>query len=838
MTVADYIRTQVLEPKLKTAGCLLVYDPDRRYRDLTRKMASPNVAVIDATESSIESREAASRALRELASRGEKARVVIYVPARKPVTNEQKRVNPFSVYGECGAVFPEDDSEAYQSLCIKAKSEYETEIRQKFAETPNPPFAVIDAIGGGVRWPQLRTVLGAESANEILAAFLSPSAEQREALKAAEGWQEELRDLLASVLGMTLITKAKLRDTIANEVWRFLLFSEFVFDLPGELPPSLAPVPKAPIERRTAVETLCDVLRKNADHRDRYIQMAEAIERELNLRAACSAIEDLGVRDTFPFEERTFLRRAIDRIQKGDLNAARQLVGRLMSSVWRERSETVEQWDVVEAALKLVQWCEDLDGELPSGLKSPESTVAFYTTRLRHADLAHRELERTAVYEPDDLVEPVVTYARKRYRDLMEIVQTAFVKHVEQHGWPVPGVLENAAAFDKIVAPMLEEKGRRVALLVVDALRYELAAELLKDVAEGEVEFRAACAALPTITPVGMASVLPGAATGLELSMDGDTLLPRLNGTPLKSVKDRMDVLAKKFGDRFKEMPMTDFLQKKKVQIPGVVDLLVLRTHEIDNLLESDATYGVKMIPTLLKDLTTAIAKVRKLGFRDVVVVTDHGFVLNAAAETGDVCAKPQGAWRIVHDRLAVGEGEGDAHNFAVPSLKLGVRASFSRIAGPRSFAPYRQGVRFFHGGLSLQEAIVPVIKARFALATQEAETTFKVSISYKGGQTKRVTTRLPVVTLTVTKSDLFAPDATVELRVDAIDKTEAVVGEPRIGDGVDPSTHAITMKTGESRGVTLRMSEEFEGKFTVRVLDPRTMTAYDSIDLETSYTV
>lgn len=840
MSIADYIRTEVFQPRLKTTGCLVVYDRDRRYRNVALALASDDVTVVDASESSIESREAASRALRTMGSRGGDARTVIYVPAPKPMTDEQKRTNPFSVFAECGAIFPEDDSEDFQSLCIKAKPEYESEIRQKFRETSNPSFAVIDAIGaGGIRWPQLRAILNAESASDILLSILNPTDDQAAALKRQDGWQDELRDLIKSALGLKLVTKAKQRDSIANEAWRYLLFSEFVFDLPGELPSKLAAVPRAPQEARVFVESLCDDLRKHDDHRAAYIEMAEKIEEDLDLKVACGHIEDLGVRDTFPFEERTFLRRAAAGIESGELERTRPLISRARKSVWCRRSETVQQWDLVEAALGLVQLCDDLEPELKEGLRSLENCVHFYTARLRLIDTAHRVVERVAIYDAENTLDDVLAYARRRYRDFMEIVQSAFIKHVEQGGWPVPGMLENAQVFDKIIGPMLAEKGRRVAVIIVDALRYELGVELQKEMTGGEVELSGACAALPTITPVGMASLLPGAAAELHLSFDADSLIPKLGNTPLKNVGHRMDVLSKRYGDRFRELSLTDFIQKKKLTIASMVDLLVLRTNEIDSHLENDAMYGVKLVPTLLKDLSTAIAKARKLGFRDLVVVTDHGFVLNGAADVGDVCPKPtSGKWTVVHDRMIMGEGSADTHNFVMPAQRLGVRTTLPHLGGPRTMATYSRNVDFFHGGLSLQEAIVPVLKIRFTQEPESHQATIKVSLSYKSGQSKKVTTRLPVITVSVAKGDLFAQAASVQLRIDAVDKTDAVVGEPRPGAGVDPATNTITLSTGEQREVVLRMSEEFEGKFQVRVLDPQTMSAYDTLDLETAYSL
>ena len=164
MSIAEFIRESVLKPRLKHAGCLVVYDADKRYREQCFDLAADKVRVVDASESSIESREAALLALREVGQpKAPLEGVLIYVPTKRPETDEQKQADPFALYAECGAVFPQDDGDEYLSLCLRARPDHATEIRQVFATSPSgPTFAVIDAIGGGVSWPQLRATLRVE----------------------------------------------------------------------------------------------------------------------------------------------------------------------------------------------------------------------------------------------------------------------------------------------------------------------------------------------------------------------------------------------------------------------------------------------------------------------------------------------------------------------------------------------------------------------------------------------------------------------------------------------------------------------------------------------------
>ena len=135
---------------------------------------------MDASESSIESRDAAIQALLDLGNPKTKLEgLIVYVPANKPLTDEQKQADPFSIYAECGGVFPEDDGDEFVNLCLKAKPDFATEIRRIFAENPSPSFGIIDAVGAGAQWPQLRATLKVDSARDILFAMMAPTEASR-----------------------------------------------------------------------------------------------------------------------------------------------------------------------------------------------------------------------------------------------------------------------------------------------------------------------------------------------------------------------------------------------------------------------------------------------------------------------------------------------------------------------------------------------------------------------------------------------------------------------------------------------------------------------------------
>lgn len=840
-SIKRFIQNDVLLPRLKKAGVLMVYDPNRRLRELCLDMAEVGRPVIDASESSIESREAALATLQKIGDASSMIEgMLVYVPAAAPLTDEDKQRDPFAVCGICGAVFPEGDGDDYLSLCLKAKADHGTEIRHIFSENPYPSFDVIDAVGGGAGWPNLQALLKVESARDILFTLLVPSDKQTEAMKTSDAWISEVKALLAGTLGLSLKTKSKNWSPVADELWRFLLYSEFVFDLPaGKLPGSLADVPCAAPEAKPLVEDLCDRLRDSSANQPLYIDRAEAIEKEMGLPAACAGIDDLGIRDTFPFEERSFFAQAVDALKRDNVDKLRSLLTRHSESVWVGRGENQAQWQLLQAAVSLVEACEDADRQLNEHSHSQENLIDFYTAHLREVDRLQREFEQAErdLLIKQDGVEDVVPYARSAYRKLVDKVQAIFVRHLETSGWPPANRLANADVFDKLIAPKLQESGHRVAVLLIDALRYELGVELEKQLADdGRVEMQAAFAQLPSVTPVGMASLLPGAGSDLRLVQKDDQMAVALGEQLLPQVPQRMDVLRNRYGQRFAEMPLADFV-RNKVGLQKSVELLVLRSNTIDSHMESTPEIALGFIHESLKSIRVAIHKLRGLGFQDAIIVTDHGFYLNTSIEAGDVCIKPQGNWLCVHERMLLGDGVADAANFVISANNLGVRGDFSQLAGPRAMVPYRAGEWYFHGGASLQEAVVPVITVRLQKAEAKAAKQLTVILTYKRGA-KTITTRFPVIEVHVATEDLFLTEFNIEMLLEAQDKKGNVVGEAKLGGAVNPATRTLSIRPGETTQVTLKMDEEFEGKFAIKAMNPTTLSTYAKLDLETDYTV
>jgi len=132
---------------------------------------------------------------------------------------------------------------------------------------------------------------------------------------------------------------------------------------------------------------------------------------------------------------------------------------------------------------------------------------------------------------------------------------------------------------------------------------------------------------------------------------------------------------------------------------------------------------------------------------------------------------------------------------------------------------------------------VVPVLTARLVATSRPDIKQATVTLHYKTGAT-RITTRLPVIEVSLDNGDLFSAGAEFEILLEAHDRRGNVVGEAKAGGSVNPATGTIVLRAGDRMQVPLKMQLEFEGKFKVKALNPTTMTTYCSLDLQTDYAV
>lgn len=837
MKISHYIRDHIFLPRAHECGCLVIYDPKRRYRDIARDLASEKRRVVDVSESLITQREAATEALADLA-RGAIHQLILWVPTKRPESDEDKQKDPFVVFAELGASFPNGDGDEYADICRQAKRDHVSEINRIF-EGGEPTFEMIDALEEGGSWPKLKTLLGVGSPKEILIALLSPSPSQAEALKGDATWSPEARNFIERSLGHKLKTKGQTRQSLGDELWRLLLFTEFIMDSAGEIPAGLETVPRAGDAAKGLVFEVCEALRRNDDHKDLYKTTAQEVEDELQLAGKCAAMRNLGSRDTFACEERIFLDRLIDRVVAGEIEVAREMWQSRQRSVWLGREDRMAEWTLAARAIELIDAAARL-----SSPKFPtlESIILGYASNWREIDRLHREMEQAAnqTQGDHDGLDRLLHCARRAYFASVEALQAEFVRLVQAEGWPVANgqILWNRQVFSKKVAPLLET-GEKVAYFLVDSLRYELGVEIEKQLSDNlKVELVPVCAQLPTYTEIGMASLMPDAESELSLIPYGDKLATTLGGNVATAPATRFAYLQTRKGDQCSDIELEDLVRKKNLKFPEKTKLLVVRTRDIDSIAHDSPHQVLDVIPALVRQIIRGLAKVGELGFDHAVIATDHGFILFHEQEAGNSAPKPPGNWVIQKSRCLLGEGEPESHNLVFAAADVGIPGDVRNYAVPKTLVPYAKGQIYYHEGLSLQECVLPCLTLRLESAAQAKKRSrpMNLTLTYRQGRTDKITSRRPVVDLAWPEAELFNEECEREVAIEASDSSGGIVGVVGTGQAVNPATGCVRIKPGSAVSVTLRMEDAYEGSFKVRVTDPTTNATLAELPLKTSY--
>src|SRR5215469_4872789 len=228
-----------------------------------------------------------------------------------------------------------------------------------------------------------------------------------------------------------------------------------------------------------------------------------------------------------------------------------------------------------------------------------------------------------------------------------------------------------------------------------------------------------------------MAALLPKANEPAKVvAAGGGKLALEIFGTVIKDRKDRVEFLKQRAGVSTFDAKLDDLLPKPPKRVKEGIqnaELVLITSQEIDELGEADNMAQARLqIDSVLSHLRRGVRVLADHGIKSIVLVSDHGHLF--ADEIGEHMKvdPPGGRTEDLHRRVWVGVGgNSDASYLRTSLASLGVDSEFD-IATPWSFAVFKSkgGARaYFHGGLSPQELIVPVVVMHSTLKPSAAST-------------------------------------------------------------------------------------------------------------------
>jgi uncharacterized protein (TIGR02687 family) len=295
-----------------------------------------------------------------------------------------------------------------------------------------------------------------------------------------------------------------------------------------------------------------------------------------------------------------------------------------------------------------------------------------------------------------------------------------FVDQAEQ--WKAPLIKRQNSFFDHWIREPFLHKGNKVCVIISDALRYEIGEELMTLIRQEDrysAEIEPVLSMLPSYTQLGMAALLPN--TELAIA-DNESSAVLVDGKPSQGTANRIKILEQAGNFRATACKANDLMAMKKDDCRAFVrdhDVIYIYHNRIDmtgDKRESEEQV-FEAVEETLQELIRLIKKLTGANANNLLVTSDHGFIYqNRAIDESDFSAvSVQGDQILFRDRrFILGKGLVDMpglHKFTAEQLGL---TGEMEVQIPKSINRLRlkgSGSRFVHGGATLQEVVIPVLK-------------------------------------------------------------------------------------------------------------------------------
>jgi len=632
----------------------------------------------------------------------------------------------------------------------------------------------------------------------------------------------ELYKLFETRLGLELPNDIELLKARSKTI-RYVLVNEFRLDLLSEAPTavSMVQMPYSKEQQQTIKEVTKKLREMNPES---YIELADQVEAELGLRDAALKASDLGTVDTFRFEENLLLTYCGDLISEKQYAEAMKLVDERRRSFWVDRDVGRQaQWEAVRLMADLGIEIEDILPALSKMGENPSAWINAYTKEngWYRVDQTHRNLEAwVAKMDDEPEAERALGLVRREYEELLKKMSDGFSKAFQQAAWTVPDILHQTKIYSEVVKP----NGGRVAYFLVDAMRYEMGVELTKKLQKAEdLSIRPVMTALPSITSVGMAALLPGASSSFSVVEHKGKLASCIEDTFMSGWAGRYKYLKARVPD-LAEMPIGKLLymsSKKLIKAIEDASFVVVRSKEIDTLGETGEDWLARqLMDTVVDNITRAIHKLAELGIDKFVITADHGYQFSLRKEEDMQTDNPGGNTVEIHRRCWVGRGgKTPPGTIRITGAELGYDTDLDFIfpIGIGVFST-QGGLSYHHGGFSLQELIVPVITLRLPTAVKKKPSS---KVSLKDYPTT-LTNRTFGVRVYIEK-DLFLKDP-IPLRIALLSEGEQV---GQVGMAIDAEfdrdAGLVSVLPGKEASVGMMLTREDCKTIRIIIQDPTT---------------
>ena len=460
-------------------------------------------------------------------------------------------------------------------------------------------------------------------------------------------------------------------------------------------------------------------------YRSAFREWSDALEADLHVVAKLNSAEDVRLvekSDTFRAFEKFIIHglcRAFDQGKPGSVLAG--TINARRSSFWFSDHEA--GYEALAAGIEL----RELLGSAELSVESLDAGVTRYVASWHRVDAAYRRfcLHQRRYGQPA-VLGCVTRWVEKAYVNnfLLPLADRWSDQLRGVTVWGCGRLPAQANFFGEFVRPFVD-KGQKLFVVVSDALRYEAGAELagrIRTENRWTADLEAVLSPLPSYTQLGMASLLPGDQRSVQPS-DGSVVV---DGKNAAGTEARKQILASALEGRATAIQAETFLEMNtKTEGRALMrdnEVIYVFHNTIDKVGDSPATEAktAEAVETAINELMQILKKIANVNGTHMLVTADHGFLFQQSevSEADDLPLPAADEWLFKNRRFALGRKiakNPTVKVFAAEDLGL---AGDWQAAFPLSLGRFPlsgSGKRYVHGGVSLQEVVVPVVRVHKA---------------------------------------------------------------------------------------------------------------------------
>lgn len=263
----------------------------------------------------------------------------------------------------------------------------------------------------------------------------------------------------------------------------------------------------------------------------------------------------------------------------------------------------------------------------------------------------------------------------------------------------------------------IQKADTKVFVIISDALRYEVAATLTEELrreTQSNVEINSCQGIMPTTTKFGMAALLPHKELGVEYK--NNKLYVLADGQSTESIY--RDKVLKRTNEKSVALQYKNIIGMKREERSALVKGMEVAYIYHDKVDEASHTSDLEVFPAC----EAAIAEIKNLirvivndfGGTHIYVTADHGFLYTYSPfnETDKLDKDTKFNERIVEygRRFAI-MNQGYSSNNLIQCKFLNGNTEYDLFT-PKENTRFKKaaGINYVHGGISLQELVVPII--------------------------------------------------------------------------------------------------------------------------------